>query len=253
LGREIRRRSAARRDVSAPMSKEPARIAGMFDAIAARYDLLNHLLSAGLDLRWRRRAIEALALTGVERILDLCTGTADLAIAARRATPAASRVIGIDFSAEMLRIGRQKIAGCVVGGVSLVRADATQIPLAGRSVDGATIAFGIRNVDRPEDALREIRRVLRPGGRIVILEFAIPSNPAVRPIYLAYFKYVLPQLGRLISRHGGAYEYLPASVGAFPSPDEFASTLRRHGFRNVRSVPLTLGAVYLYAAETTVG
>src|SRR4029077_17402711 len=130
------------------VSKSPDRIAGMFDAIAGRYDLLNHLLSAGIDRRWRKRAIRSLALTGRERVLDLCTGTADLAIGAVRATPAAARVVGVDFAGVMLRVGREKLRRARLDDrVTLVRGDATRIPVADGSVDAVTIAFGIRNVD----------------------------------------------------------------------------------------------------------
>src|SRR5215813_322524 len=183
------------------LSKSPDRIAGMFDAIASRYDLLNHLLSAGIDRRWRKRAVAALELAGSERVLDLCTGTADLAIAARTAQPPAGRVVGVDFAGAMLRAGRTKVSDRQLADtISLVRADATQSPIADRSVDAVTIAFGIRNVENAHAVFGEICRVLRPGGRLAILEFAIPTTPVVRAAYLAYFRYVLPQVGRLISR-----------------------------------------------------
>jgi demethylmenaquinone methyltransferase/2-methoxy-6-polyprenyl-1,4-benzoquinol methylase len=233
-----------------PISKAPDRIAGMFDAIASRYDLLNHVLSAGIDHRWRRRAIEALSLSGTERVLDLCTGTADLAIAARAATPGAARVVGVDFAAAMLRIGRAKLLRARLDdAVSLVRGDATRIPVADRAVDAVTIAFGIRNVERPAAACEEIHRVLRPGGRLAILEFAIPTTPVLRAAYLAYFRYVLPRVGKLVSRHRSAYDYLPASVDSFASPDEFVTILRQSGFIDIRAVPLTFGVVFMYVAR----
>ena len=221
----------------------------MFDAIAGRYDLLNHVLSAGIDRSWRTRAIRALRLNGSERVLDLCTGTADLAIAARRADPPAARVVGVDFSDAMLRVGRDKlIHGQLDPAIVLVRGDAMSIPVATHSVDGVTIAFGIRNVEQPGVACREIHRVLRPGGRLAILEFAIPTSPLVRAAYLAYFRFVLPRIGRLVSRHNAAYEYLPASVAAFETPDQLVKILRQSGFTDVRAVPLTFGVVYLYTA-----
>ena len=230
-------------------SKAPASIAGMFDAIAGRYDFLNHLLSAGLDRQWRRRAIRSLQLTGHERVLDLCTGTADLAIAARRARPAAARIVGIDFSSAMLEVGKAKVdAGGLSPSIALVRGDATRIPLGEGGVQGVTIGFGIRNVEKPDVACAEMHRVLAPGGRLAVLEFAIPTAPVVRPLYLWYFRHVLPRVGRVVSRHDAAYAYLPDSVGGFATPPEFVKMLRHAGFRDIRAVPLTLGIVYLYTA-----
>jgi demethylmenaquinone methyltransferase / 2-methoxy-6-polyprenyl-1,4-benzoquinol methylase len=229
------------------LSKTPARIAGMFDAIAGRYDLLNTILSAGIDRRWRKRAVRALALTGRERVLDLCCGTADLAIAAVHAQPPARRVVGVDFAQGMLGIGRHKIGERgVADRIALVRGDATRVPLENASVDAITIGFGIRNVENTDAACDEMRRVLSPGGRLAILEFAIPTMPVVRAVYLWYFNRALPLIGRLVSRHQAAYGYLPASVGAFSSPEEFVTILRRHGFGDVAAIRLTFGIVYLY-------
>ena len=231
-------------------SKDPARIARMFDAISPRYDLLNHLLSAGLDRRWRAAAIDGLGLTGREHVLDLCTGTADLAIGAVTARPhRAARVTGVDFAGAMLDLGLQKTrARGLERQVALVRGDATAIPLAAASADAAMIAFGIRNVDAPERVAAELVRVLRPGGRLAILEFGVPRLAGVRQLYLWYFKRVLPAIGRLVSRHDDAYSYLPKSVGAFPEPTEFAARLERAGFTAVTARPLTFGIVYLYLA-----
>jgi len=232
------------------LSKSPMRIAGMFDAIADRYDFLNHLLSAGIDRRWRRRAIRSLALTGRERVLDLCTGTADLAIGAVGARPGAARVIGVDFSGAMLQVGQKKIrTGQMSDRITLVRGDATQIPLGPGTVDAITTSFGIRNVEDTAAACREMLRGLKPGGRLAILEFAIPVTPGVRALYLWYFNHVLPRIGRIVSRHHAAYGYLPASVGAFPSPDEFVTILCHCGFVDVAAVPLTFGIVFLYTAK----
>jgi len=229
--------------------KTPARIAGMFDAIAPRYDLLNRVLSAGLDSRWRTRAVEALQLSNGARVLDVCTGTADLAIATVRGVPGAS-VVGVDFAGAMLRLGLAKVTSLGIGrSVALVRGDATRIPVGSASCDAATIAFGIRNVSEPERALAEIARVLRPGGRLAILEFGQPSLPGLRSLYAWYFRRVLPAVGRLISKHNSAYSYLPESVGAFPPPAEFSRMIARQGFSDVEAVPLTLGIVYLYIAQ----
>lgn len=222
----------------------------MFDAIAGRYDLLNHLLSAGIDRRWRRKAIGSLRLTGRERVLDLCTGTADLALAAVEADPGAARVMGVDFAGAMLRVGLDKTrARRLAGRVTLVRGDAARIPATERSVDAVTVAFGIRNVQDTAGACREIFRVLTPGGRLAVLEFAIPTAPGVRAAYLWYFNQVLPRVGRMVSRHNAAYGYLPASVGAFATPDEFVTILRNSGFTDIKASPLTFGIVYLYTAR----
>jgi demethylmenaquinone methyltransferase/2-methoxy-6-polyprenyl-1,4-benzoquinol methylase len=236
--------------VVSTVNKSPERIAGMFDAIAGNYDFLNHLLSAGIDRRWRRRAIRALKLTGREQVLDLCTGTADLAIAALDATPGAARVLGVDFAGAMLRIGLEKSRTRGLDPrLSLVRGDAAEIPAASASVDAVTVAFGIRNVEDTQRACDEMHRVLRPGGRVAVLEFAIPTTPGVRSAYLWYFNQVLPRIGRVISRHNAAYGYLPASVGAFATPDVFVKILRQSGFHDIQAVPLTFGIVYLYTAQ----
>jgi demethylmenaquinone methyltransferase/2-methoxy-6-polyprenyl-1,4-benzoquinol methylase len=223
----------------------------MFDAIAPRYDLLNHLLSAGIDRRWRAKAIRSLRLSGRETLVDVATGTADVALEARRAGPAgAARVLGVDFAGAMLSLGRRKVhASGEDGQVVLVRGDAMRLPVATASADAVTISFGIRNVQQPELACREMARVLRPGGRLAILEFGVPRIPGVSAAYLWYFRQVLPRIGRLISGHGGAYSYLPASVGTFPPPAEFMTILRQAGFEEVRAVPLTLGIVYLYTGR----
>jgi demethylmenaquinone methyltransferase/2-methoxy-6-polyprenyl-1,4-benzoquinol methylase len=222
----------------------------MFDAIAGRYDLLNHVLSVGIDRRWRKRAIRSLGLTGAERVLDLCTGTADLAIAARTAVPPARRVVGVDFAGEMLRVGKGKVRRAdLEPAIALVRGDAARLPVADRSVDAVTIGFGIRNVEHMQTACDEMCRVLTPGGRVAILEFAIPTLPGVRGAYLWYFRHVLPRIGRVVSRHEAAYEYLPESVSAFETPAEFVTILRRSGFVEIRAVPLTFGTVFLYTAR----
>jgi demethylmenaquinone methyltransferase/2-methoxy-6-polyprenyl-1,4-benzoquinol methylase len=220
----------------------------MFDAIAPRYDLLNHVLSAGLDKRWRNQAVDALALQDDAQILDLCTGTADLAIAAVGRLRHA-RVLGIDFSSEMLRLGLAKIrSGRLDRAISLVRGDASRIPAADESCDGVTIGFGIRNVAEPDKALQEIARVLRPGGRLAILEFGQPRIPGIRTLYAWYFRYLLPLIGKMVSKHDSAYSYLPASVGTFPPPVEFCRRIAAAQFSQVQAVPLTFGIVYLYTA-----
>jgi demethylmenaquinone methyltransferase/2-methoxy-6-polyprenyl-1,4-benzoquinol methylase len=235
-------------------AKEPARIAGMFDAIAPRYDLLNRLLSGGLDQRWRARAIRDLALLPSDVLIDVCTGTADVAIAALASATPPARAVGLDFSREMLRHGLEKARGAAgAGRLTLVQADATRLPLPTASADAATIAFGIRNVQNPEAACRELARVLRPGGRVAILEFGLPRAAWFRRFYLWYAEHALPRIGRLVSRHQSAYAYLPESVGRFPPPDAFGRVLQEAGFPHVTVVPLTLGIVYLFVARKPEG
>jgi demethylmenaquinone methyltransferase/2-methoxy-6-polyprenyl-1,4-benzoquinol methylase len=220
----------------------------MFDAIAGRYDFLNHALSAGLDTRWRARAVRELHLRAGAHVVDLCTGTADLAIAAATAVDGV-RIVGVDFAAAMLRLGDEKLRRRSLDrAVTLIRGDATAIPVRDGWADAATIGFGIRNVNRPDAALAELARVLRPGARLAILEFGEPRVPGLREVYSWYLRAVLPRLGRLVSKHQSAYSYLPASVGTFPPPGQFAATISSHGFTSVSAIPLTFGVVYLYTA-----
>jgi demethylmenaquinone methyltransferase/2-methoxy-6-polyprenyl-1,4-benzoquinol methylase len=223
----------------------------MFDAIAPRYDLLNRTLSLGVDRRWRRRAVDSLRLDGSQTVVDVCTGTADIALESMRGGRAA-RVVGVDFAGAMLALGQCKVHTAGEGGrILLARGDAERLPIADQSADGATVAFGIRNVQRPEVACAELARVLRPGGRLAILEFGMPRVPGVRSIYQWYFSRLLPRVGRAVSGHSAAYSYLPASVGSFPSPDSFMTILRQAGFTKVLADPLTFGIVYLYTAVRT--
>jgi demethylmenaquinone methyltransferase/2-methoxy-6-polyprenyl-1,4-benzoquinol methylase len=229
--------------------KRPAKIAGMFDAIAGRYDLLNHLLSGGLDVYWRMHAVRRLGFTGRERLLDVCTGTADLAIAAMRGRRGPRRAVGVDFAGRMLAQGHHKLVQRDLGDVvDLARADALALPVRSASVDAAAIAFGIRNVSSMEQACGEMYRVLRPGGRLAVLEFGLPRTAPLRRLYLWYFEHVLPRVGRLVSRHHEAYTYLPASVGAFPPAERFVGLLESLGFEHVEHVPMTFGVVSLFLA-----
>ncbi len=249
---------SVRRDTDTPappsLDKDPRRIAEMFDAIAHRYDQLNHLLSAGLDRRWRRLAVAALDLQGGARVLDVCTGTADLAVTASRHQPAPRAVLGVDFAGAMLALGHQKLRAAGVDRVvRLVRGDACRLPCGSATVDAVTVGFGIRNVTQTGQAIDEMFRVLKPGGRLAILEFGEPSVPVLRSIYLWYFRQVVPRLGRLLSRHSEAYAYLPASVSAFLTPDAFAALLRETGFSELRVDRLTWGVVYLYVGRKPAG
>jgi demethylmenaquinone methyltransferase/2-methoxy-6-polyprenyl-1,4-benzoquinol methylase len=198
---------AAVKASGAAPDKSPDRIAGMFDAIAPRYDLLNRLLSAGIDRWWRKRAIDSLSLTGREVLVDVATGTGDVALearAARRGAATAARVVGVDFAAAMLRLGLQKVkAAGESGRIVLVHGDAMRLPVASGSADAVTIAFGIRNVQIAGVACAEMARVLKPGGRLAILEFGVPRLPGLSGLYQWYFKAVLPRVGRMLSGHSG--------------------------------------------------
>lgn len=231
--------------------KSPRKIAGMFDAIARRYDLLNHLLSGGLDLYWRARAVRELGFTGREVLIDVCTGTCDVMLTALKHRERGPRyAVGLDFADAMLRVGQRKVSDRGLSGVApLLRGDAMALPIASATADAATIAFGIRNVYDPQMALVDLRRVLRPGGRLAILEFAMPQAPLLKALYGWYFRAILPRIGRMLSKHNDAYTYLPESVGTFYRPDEFSAMLGRAGFSRVRAVPLTFGVVYLYVAH----
>ena len=232
-----------------PLDKAPSRIASMFDAIAGRYDLLNTVLSAGLDRVWRRRAIASLALRPGERLVDVCAGTADVSVGAAAAVPGV-HVVGVDFAGGMVAKGQAKVRDAgLTRSILLVRGDAMRLPVADASVDALTIAFGIRNVQDTRAACREVQRVLRPGGRLAILEFGLPQIPGLRQLYAWYFLRVLPRVGRAVSKHGAAYSYLPASVGAFPWGEAFLSLLKDAGLEGGQSRPMTLGVVYLYNAR----
>ncbi len=220
----------------------------MFDEIADAYDVTNRVLSLRRDLAWRRR-LTALLPAGPEppRLLDLATGTCDVLIAAQKVGRAAPGSVGADFSAGMLREGAKKLdrAGlCAV--LRLVRADATRLGFADGCFDAVTIAFGIRNVLDVDTALGEMRRVLRPGGRAVILEFSMPGNAVLRAGYLLYFRHILPRLGGLVSGKPDAYRYLNQSVESFPHGRAFCERMERAGFDRVTASPLSFGIATLY-------
>jgi demethylmenaquinone methyltransferase/2-methoxy-6-polyprenyl-1,4-benzoquinol methylase len=220
----------------------------IFSEIAPRYDLLNHLLSLNIDRLWRRRAIAALdwGWRPAGTYLDLCAGTLDVAAALARQPGFRGTVIGADFAEPMLRAGAAKAPGAAV---SPVAADALQLPLADRSLAGAVVAFGIRNVADLAGCLREARRVLAPGARFVILEFTTPSSPLVRAAYNTYFHHVVPAVGAAVSGHPTAYRYLPLSVAHFPDGATLADHLREAGFTNVTWRPLTFGIAALHVGE----
>ena len=229
-------------------AEKRAYVRQIFSEIAPRYDLLNHVLSVNIDRGWRRKAIAEL---GLERdpagvYLDLCAGTLDVSAAIAGTAGFTGAVISADFAEPMLRAGREKIGK---SRITPVTADALDLPLAAASISGAIVAFGIRNVAGLDAGLAEVRRVLAPGARFVILEFSTPRSKLVNAGYQLYFRNVLPTVGRLISGHPTAYTYLPRSVANFPVGEELASRMTSAGFAVVRWRALTMGVVAIHVGE----
>lgn len=221
-------------------------VESMFDAVAPRYDLLNRVLSLGIDRYWRIQAVRLLADEQPRRVLDVATGTADLALEAERQLHP-REVVGIDLSAEMLRYGRDKIQERGLGGrVSLVQGDAEALPFDDDAFDAALVAFGVRNFEDLGAGLADIHRVLRPGGRLVVLEFSQPRNGPFRRLYRWYSRHVLPRIGGRLSPDPGAYEYLPRSVEAFPDGADFLDRMETAGYTDLLWRPLTFGIASLY-------
>jgi demethylmenaquinone methyltransferase/2-methoxy-6-polyprenyl-1,4-benzoquinol methylase len=223
-------------------------VRGLFDSIAHQYDFLNHLLSGGIDLTWRRRAIERLRDLRPSRILDVATGTADFALAAMRLQP--DQVVGVDIAERMLEVGRAKVARRgFEGRIKLEAGPAEHLRFADGSFDTCMVAFGARNFADLREGLREMHRVLRTRGRILVLEFSRPTAFPFRQIYLFYFRHILPHIGKLVSGSDHAYRYLPDTVMRFPDGDEFLGILREIGFSSVREERLTFGIVTIYTGE----
>ncbi len=230
-----------------PGAPEKAAVRSMFDRVAPRYDLLNRLLSAGTDVRWRRRAVGLLGLGPSARVLDLCTGTADLLIEALAGASKRSG-LGIDLSHGMLVRGAEKLGRRGFSDrAGLVRGDAERLPVRDAAFDGAMVAFGIRNVGEPLAALRELHRALRPGGSLVVLEFSTPGG-LFGSAYRLYFRRILPFVAGVLSDRS-AYAYLPASVERFPSPHDFATLMQEAGFVRVRWQALTGGIACLHQGD----
>lgn len=223
-----------------------ARVEQMFDAIAPRYDLLNRVLSLGIDQHWRTRAIRLLEDDRPQCILDVATGTADLAIKAERLLHP-REVVGVDLSEEMLRVGRGKLVQRGLHPrITLERADAADLPFSDGDFDAALVAFGVRNFEDLDAGLREMARVLRPGGALVVLEFSHPRAFPIKQLYAFYSRHVLPRIGRALSQNKGAYRYLPDSVAAFPDGPDFLARMEAAGYRDLRWDPLTFGIASLY-------
>lgn len=220
-------------------------VARMFDSISGNYDFLNHFLSLGIDIRWRKKAIKLLAESNPKMILDVATGTGDFAVETLKLNP--DQVIGVDISEGMLEFGRRKMKDRGYDHkIDLRLGDSENLPFEGNKFDAVIVAFGVRNFENLEKGLAEMHRVLKPGGRVVVLEFSKPQSFPFKQIYNFYFKFILPKIGRLISRDSAAYTYLPESVQAFPDGNEFITILNRIGFNKTSCQPLTFGISSLY-------
>lgn len=225
-------------------------VSQMFDRIAPYYDFLNRLLSLGIDKRWRKRAIAELHPVEHRRILDVATGTADVALATVRQVPEVEHVTGIDISTEMLEIGRKKVAKANVSDrILLQEGDSEDLPFADNTFDAITVAFGVRNFANLEKGLNEMRRVLRPGGKLVVLEFSHPRGFPLKQLFNVYFRYILPTIGRVTSKDPKAYRYLYESVQAFPDGSEFVNIMSRTGYKANTWQPLTFGICSVYTGE----
>jgi len=230
---------------AAPPARDSRAVRDMFDAIAHSYDLLNTVLSAGRDAAWRRRAAREAQLQPGDVAVDVCTGTGKLARELRRHVGPAGRVIGVDFSEGMLEVARRRVPD-----VDFRVADATDLGgLAAESAHAVTIAFGLRNISDRGAALHEAHRLLRPGGRLVVLEFATVRSRLAGRLYGWYLTQLLPRAGRLVSRHGDAYRYLPRSIAAYPDAPEVSALLRSAGLQRVRVMRMSLGIVTIHVAE----
>ncbi len=221
----------------------------MFDSIAPRYDFLNHFLSLGIDRSWRKKAIAQLKDLQPKYILDVATGTADVALeTARRLHP--DKIVGLDISAEMLHIGREKIAKKGLSNViELVQGDSENLPFADNTFDAITVAFGVRNFENLEQGLSEMNRVLKKGGKLVVLEFSKPSAFPFKQLFQFYFRHILPIIGRWTSQDPRAYQYLFESVQVFPEGKHFLNILQKTGYKSSKCIPLTLGVCSIYSAE----
>ncbi|HKV07086.1 MAG TPA: ubiquinone/menaquinone biosynthesis methyltransferase, partial [Thermoanaerobaculia bacterium] len=233
-------------ETTTTLDKSGQAIRDMFAGVAPRYDLLNHVLSASLDLVWRRKAAAALGPSPGAEVLDLCCGTGDQATALRRR---GARVAAADFCVPMLAIARKKFGRMTAPRPAALAADALALPFPKRRFSGATVSFGLRNVADLDAAIRQLASVLRPGGRLVVLECAIPRWQPLKAIYLFYFLRLLPWIGRLVSPRGSAYTYLPESVLTFPQRRDFLDRMASAGFTDLSWKDLSGGTVCLYSGR----
>ena len=221
----------------------------MFNDISPKYDLLNRILSLGLDINWRKKLKRLLPQHSRLRILDLATGTADVLILLCQNNPSIEEAVGIDLADHMLEIGRRKIKEQSLSQIHLKHGDICQIPFQDEYFDCVTIAFGIRNVEHPKQVLKEILRVLKKRGRTLILEFSLPKDPILKGLHLFYLRYIVPCLGAMISKHRFAYRYLNQTIEEFPYGQTFCKLVRKIGFKSVEVHPLCAGVASIYVAE----
>jgi demethylmenaquinone methyltransferase / 2-methoxy-6-polyprenyl-1,4-benzoquinol methylase len=225
-------------------------VRGMFNRIAYRYDYLNHFLSMGIDKLWRKKLRRRLSKYQPQSILDVATGTGDLAIELARLKPA--EIVGVDIAEKMLQIGDQKIARKNLQHIiRMQQADSEDLPFANNTFDAATIAYGVRNFETPLKGLQEIHRVLKPGGVIFILEFGMPQRFPVKQAYSFYFNFILPFWGKVFSGSYESYKYLPESVRQFPYGKAFVNLLEQAGFKKATATPISQGITYLYEGVKT--
>ncbi len=221
-------------------------VASMFNSIAGKYDFLNHFLSIGIDVRWRKKAINLLRNLHPQKILDVATGTGDVAILTAKMLQPKS-IIGLDISTGMLEVGREKIAKKkLTGTIQMLEGDSENMPFPDNSFDAITVSFGVRNFQNLEKGLREMYRVLKPGGKAVIIEFSRPKQAAFKGIYKLYMNVVTPNIGKMISKNFEAYEYLNESAKAFPERADFTTILTQCGFANTSFDPQTMGICCIY-------
>lgn len=223
-------------------------VADMFDSISGRYDFLNHFLSLGIDIHWRKKAIKYLKNNQPKQILDIATGTGDFAIEALKLNP--DKIIGVDISEGMLSVGREKMKNREIDHIiTMEKGDSENLHFDDNKFDAIIVAFGVRNFENLEKGLREMNRVLKPGGKAVILEFSKPTIFPFKQLYHFYFRWVLPKIGKIVSKDASAYTYLPESVNEFPFGKDFESILAHTGFKNTLCKPLTLGISSIYTGE----
>ncbi|MEQ8627392.1 bifunctional demethylmenaquinone methyltransferase/2-methoxy-6-polyprenyl-1,4-benzoquinol methylase UbiE [Ekhidna sp.] len=223
-------------------------VAEMFDSISGKYDFLNHFLSLGIDIRWRKKAIKMLRDLQPKKILDIATGTGDFAIESLKLNP--EKVVGVDISEGMLNVGRQKMEKKGYSDIiDMQSGDSENLHFEDNSFDAVIVAFGVRNFENLEKGLSEMNRVLRPGGRAVILEFSKPTAFPFKQLYNFYFRWILPKIGKVVSKDNAAYTYLPESVNEFPFGDDFLKILEKTGYKNTKCKPLTLGISSIYVGE----